>query len=70
MNRARKTPSVRSCRTSGAMGAKVWSSSATATISTTSVKLMPNRLVAVKNGRRHNTRQASNRWLCNMIGCL
>jgi len=27
-------------------------------ISTTSVKLMPNRLVAVKNGRLHNTRQA------------
>ena len=29
-----------------------------ATISTTSVKLMPNRLVAVKNGRRHSTRHA------------
>ena len=49
---------VRSWFTSGGYGANTWSSSAVATISTTSVKLMPNRLISVKNFRRRNTFQA------------
>ena len=49
---ARVIDSVRSWCTSGGSGANAWSSIAVATISTTSVKLMPNRLTTVKNFRR------------------
>ena len=52
---ARETQSVRSWWTSGASGPNAWSMIATATISTTSVKLMPNRLTKVKNLRRRKT---------------
>ncbi len=57
--RARLITSVRSRFTSGAIGERVWSNSATATVSTTSVKLVPNRLIAVKTLRRCRTFQAS-----------
>ena len=37
----------------------MWSRTAVATISTTSVRQMPKKLMAVKNFRRHSTFQAS-----------
>ncbi len=52
---ARLTSSVRSDRVSGGYGAKTWSSMAVATMRTSSVKLIPNRLMNVKNLRRSRT---------------
>ena len=45
--RALWTPSMRSWRDSGAIGARAWSAIAVTTISTSSVKLMPKRLIPV-----------------------
>ena len=45
----------------GRQGANAWSNSAVTTISTSSVKLIPNRLMKVKNLRRSRTFTASRR---------